>query len=62
MSTPYYTDDRVTLHHGDALEVLRGLPGASRDDGAPAGRRGGTAPLRDPRAPISPPRCRGRRG
>ena len=23
---PYYEDDRITLHHGDALEVVRSLP------------------------------------
>jgi len=28
---PYYRDDQVTLWHGDALEVLRKLPGASVD-------------------------------
>lgn len=27
----YYEDDRVTLHHGDCLEVLRSLPDASVD-------------------------------
>ena len=27
----YYQDDAVTLHHGDALEVLRSLPDASVD-------------------------------
>lgn len=27
--TPYYTDDTVTLHHGDALTVARTLPTAS---------------------------------
>lgn len=29
--TPYYSDDLVTLHHGDALAVLRDLPDASVD-------------------------------
>jgi len=29
--TPYYTDDAVTLWHGDCLEVLRDLPDASID-------------------------------
>lgn len=29
--TPYYSDDHVTLWHGDALGVLTGLPGASVD-------------------------------
>ena len=29
--TIYYQDDAVTLHHGDALEVLRSLPDASVD-------------------------------
>lgn len=28
---PYYTDEQVTLHHGDALEVLRSLPAGSVD-------------------------------
>lgn len=27
----HYEDERITLHHGDALEVLRGLPDASVD-------------------------------
>jgi site-specific DNA-methyltransferase (cytosine-N4-specific) len=27
----YYSDDSVSLHHGDALDVLRTLPGASVD-------------------------------
>ncbi|HUX70460.1 MAG TPA: site-specific DNA-methyltransferase [Cellulomonadaceae bacterium] len=32
MSTqPYYSDDTVTLHHGDSLAVLRSLPDASVD-------------------------------
>ncbi|NED96463.1 site-specific DNA-methyltransferase [Phytoactinopolyspora alkaliphila] len=31
MTDPYYTDDRVTLHHGDVLEVLAELPDASAD-------------------------------
>ncbi len=31
MTAPYFTDDTVTLHHGDALEVLRTLPSASID-------------------------------
>lgn len=29
--TPYYTDDHVTVHHGDCLEVLAGLPDSSVD-------------------------------
>ena len=29
--TPYYTDDAVTLWHGDCLDVLRDLPDASID-------------------------------
>src|ERR1039457_2862709 len=28
---PYWADDRVTLHLGDALAVLRELPGGSAD-------------------------------
>ena len=31
MTTPYYTDNHVTLWHGDCLDVLRGLPDASVD-------------------------------
>lgn len=31
MTQPYYTDDTVTLHHGDALTVLAALPDASID-------------------------------
>jgi DNA modification methylase len=31
MSTPYYTDESVTLWHGDALEVLRSLDAGSVD-------------------------------
>lgn len=31
MSTPYYTDDSITLWHGDALEVLHTLPDQSVD-------------------------------
>lgn len=31
MQTPYYCDDSITLHHGDALEVLRQIPAASVD-------------------------------
>lgn len=31
MSEPYYSDDGVTLHHGDALAVLSSLPDASVD-------------------------------
>jgi hypothetical protein len=28
---PYFTDDTVTLHHGDALAVLAGMPDGSVD-------------------------------
>lgn len=31
MPTPYYSDDFVTLYHGEALDVLRQLPGESVD-------------------------------
>lgn len=31
MTAPYFTDDTVTLYHGDALAVLRTLPSASVD-------------------------------
>lgn len=31
MSAPYYSDESVTLHHGDSLTVLRTLPDASVD-------------------------------
>ena len=31
MTTPYYTDDSVTLYHGQALDVLRALPDQSVD-------------------------------
>ena len=31
MTTPYYQDDAVTLHHGDCLDVLATLPDASVD-------------------------------
>lgn len=28
---PYYSDEQITLHHGDSLEVLRGMPDGSVD-------------------------------
>ena len=31
MTAPHYTDESVTLHHGDCLDVLRTLPDASVD-------------------------------
>jgi hypothetical protein len=31
VTDPYYTDDTVTLHHGDCLDVLREMPDASVD-------------------------------
>ena len=31
MPAPYYTDERLTLYHGDALAVLAELPEASVD-------------------------------
>lgn len=29
MTTPYYTDDGIELHHGDSLKVLQGMPDGS---------------------------------
>jgi site-specific DNA-methyltransferase (adenine-specific) len=47
--TPVYEDDRVTLHHGDCLDVMRTLPDASVDAvvtdppyDLTAGKKGGT--------------------
>ena len=31
MSTPFFTTDHVTVHHGDCLDVMRALPDASVD-------------------------------
>lgn len=49
MTTPYYTDERAVLHHGDCLEVLAALPDASVDAivtdppyNLTAGKKGGT--------------------
>lgn len=30
-TTPYYSDETVTLHHGDCIDVMRQMPGASVD-------------------------------
>ena len=29
--TPYYTDESVTLYHGDCIDVMRAMPDASVD-------------------------------
>lgn len=31
MSVPYYQDDLVTIHHGEAIDVMRSLPEGSAD-------------------------------
>lgn len=56
---PYYRDDTVTLHHGDALTVARGLPSGSVDCIVTSPpylglRDYGTAPIEWPAVEYSP--------